>query len=231
MARPALASLVACVLLAHAAAAAGPPATAEISRETLRTHKLERRVVNFWWLPVEYWTSAARELGRSEEDAAAMRKLLEGYVVIGVLDASFDAEGKPVLIEHSALAPRIEVRRNGEKVELLRQLNPEVAQQMPELSYLMVASLGPLGTGLRLMFFPNLTDSGKPIATGAARAEVTLAYRWSDAEPPLEFAWHAPLTAVAGPARCSKGGELLEASWAYCPWHGVPTGKPLPVSP
>ena len=33
--------------------------------------------------------------------------------------------------------------------------------------------------------------------------------------------WRAPFTAIAGAKKCPKGGEALEANYAYCPWHGV----------
>ncbi len=37
---------------------------------------------------------------------------------------------------------------------------------------------------------------------------------------PLEFWWHAPLTAIEGSKKCPGSGAPMEASWTWCPWNG-----------
>jgi hypothetical protein len=212
--------LAALQLTAPPALAAG---TASIAHETTRTQQVGRRVINLWWLPTEYWEASARELGWSEERVDGVRRLARGYVILAVLDARAGNDGKIEHRKHADLVQRLSVRRNGERLDALRQLNPAFSEQMPELSYFLTASVGPLAEGVRLLFFPNVDGDGQPVLAGGRAGELAVRYRYDDAAEPLDVLWRAPLTAVAGAKSCPKGGERLEASWRFCPWHGVPT--------
>jgi hypothetical protein len=119
------------------------------------------------------------------------------------------------------LVKRISVERNGEAVEPLRIFDPSLAQTVPQLSYFLRVSLGPLQQGMKLLFFPNLNAEGEPILLGSREGEVRVRYRPGGDAAPTEFLWRSPLTSIVGPTSCPEGGEPLEASWKFCPWHGV----------
>lgn len=206
--------------------AASAASNAEIVKETTRTRQEGRRVLNFWWLPTEYFEAVARDLGKGEDEIENVRRNVRGYLVLGVLDARAVPGGKFEMREHGELVKRMRVARNGDQMTPLRQISPALTERMPELTYFLTAGLGPLASGVRLFFFSNLDAAGKPILSGSRDGSVSLTYRLSETADPIELRWHAPLTAIAGHKTCPTGGEDLQAHWAFCPWHGIPATPP-----
>ncbi len=201
--------------------AADAATTSAIAQELSRSQQESKRVVNFWWLPVEYWLAAAQELKQPPEEIDSVRKLFRNYLIIAVLDARVRADSKLEPATHAEIAPRLEIRRNGQPVEILRDVDPRVARRVGELSYLLKTSLSMLGVGLRIFFLPNIDDRGRPLLQGVSTGQLTITYARDEGADAFEFDWRAPLTSLAGPQTCPEAGESLEAHWIYCPWHGV----------
>jgi hypothetical protein len=196
--------------------------SSEIAAETARSlQEGSAHVANFWWLPPEYWELAAKELDRPAEEQAKVAKLFGDYVIIGVVDADVAPKKEPTLASIADIVKRSRFSRNGETLEVLREVNPEVAKLVPTLVYLLRASLGTLGGGLRLLPLANVDPKGNPVLTASSPGELALEFRFTDDGPVHDIRWHAPLTSLLGERKCPKGGEPLEASWNYCPWHGV----------
>ncbi len=210
--------------LAVAPSEAWAGASHEIAQEVARTVQLPKRVINAWWLPVDYWERVARELKWKDEDVRALRERLSAYSVIAMLDATVGEDKKLAFAEHTGIADRLEVRiGGGDPLPVLRKLDPEVSRPLPELAYPLRSSLGPLGAGLRLLVVSNTDESGKPRIHGASPAVIRVRLQ-TGAEKPVELFWHTPLSAVAGKPGDPKTGEPLEASWRFNPW----TGEKLP---
>lgn len=213
-----LGSGAACLLLVWASTALGAR-TSEVAQEGARTRQLDKRVVQVWWLPVEYWEAAARELGWPEEEIRVVRERFELYTFLGVIDARVGKDHQFEFRDHVHLAGRIGPIRDGGRVEALRSWDPVVTKRLPDLTYLLRGSLGAMRSGLRLLLYPNLDANGKPELSGAR--EGTLHVRYDiDEGPPLDFFWHGPFTAVAGPIRDKATDEAYDASWKFNPWTG-----------
>ena len=204
-----------------AADSAHASGTSALAQELTRSRQVNKRVVNVWWLPLEYWLAAAQELKKPAQEIDDVRKPFRYYLFIAVLDARVLDDGKLEPATHAEIGPHLQIRRNGKPVEILRDVDPRVARRVGELSYLLKTSLSMLGVGLRIFFLPNIDDDGRPLLQGASRGLLTIRYAPGEDEDAFEYVWHAPLTAVAGPQTCPDGGESLEAHWAYCPWHGI----------
>jgi hypothetical protein len=201
--------------------AAHAASSSDIVAETARTaHEGTTRVANFWWLPPEFWVQSAKELELPAADQEKIAKLFRDYVIVGALDADVSDKMKPKLASIAEIVKRSHFSRDGETLEVLREVNPEVSKLVPTLVYLLRASLGPLGEGLRLLPLPNVDPKGTPRLTATDPGELALEFRFTEMGAVHEFRWHAPLTAIAGVRKCPKGGEPLEASWTHCPWHG-----------
>jgi hypothetical protein len=218
------------VLLSLALAGATRAGTnsSDIASETSRTVEEPQHVVNFWWLPPEYFVQAAKELDYKPEDQEKVARVYRDYVIIAALDADLTNKKNAVFAPIADVVKRAKFTRDGKTLEVLRELNPEVADSAPTLMYLLRNSLGRLGEGLRLLPLSNLDAKGNPIFTASTPGELTLEYKIQENGPVHDVRWHAPLTAVAGARKCPKGGEPLEASWNFCPWHGV---KLVPLKP
>lgn len=207
-----------------AAAATLAEGSHKIAQEVARTARLPQRVINLWWLPVDYWERVARELKWKEEDVREAREKLALYSVIAVLDATVKPDKTFSFADHAAIADKLEVRiGGGDPLPALRKVDPAVTRRLPDLAYPLRASLGPLAAGLRLVLVSNADADGKPRLDGGSAAVVRARYQVG-AEKPLEFFWHTPLTAVAGSRADPKTAEPLEASWRFNPW----TGERLP---
>ena len=145
----------------------------DIVRETART--LEGgggRVASFWWLPQEYWELVAKELGIPAEEQAKVRTVFRDYLLVGALESKLNTDKKPEFASIADLAKRAKFYRNGEEVEVLRDVNPELARLAPSLVYLLRASLGGLGEGLRLLPLSERRREGQsdPLGATARRA-------------------------------------------------------------
>jgi hypothetical protein len=163
----------------------------------------------------------AKELGIPAEEQAKVRVVFRDYLLVGAFESKLNTEKKPEFATIAEIVKRAKFYRNGEEIAVLRDVNPELARLTPSLVYLLRASLAGLGGGLRLLPLANVDAKAKTILSGAAPGELRLEYRFDEAGPAQEVIWRSPLTAIAGAKRCPKGGEMLEANYAYCPWHGV----------
>jgi hypothetical protein len=224
--RAALAGLLALSGLPISAAATS---SSDIAAETARNvEEGSTHVANFWWLPPEYWVQSAKEMELEPDVQAKVEKLFRDYVIVAAIDADLSEKRKPILAPIAEIVKRSRFSRGGETLEVLREVNPEVSKLVPTLVYLLRASLGPLGEGLRLLPLGNVDAKGNPALSATTPGELELEFRFTEGGPVHEFRWHMPLTSVAGARKCPKGGEPLEASWNYCPWHGVKLEAPKP---
>jgi len=195
----------------------------DIVRETVRTLEGSGgRVASFWWLPQEYWEQVSKDLGISAAEQEKVRTVFRDYLLVGALESKLNTDKKPEFASIADLAKRTKFYRNGEEVKVLRDVNPELAKRAGGLVYLLRASLAGLGGGLRLLPLSNVDAQGNPILRGDKPGELRLEFRFDEAGPAQQVYWRAPFTAIAGAKKCPKGGEALEASYSYCPWHGVP---------
>jgi hypothetical protein len=196
--------------------------SSDIVRETTRT--LEGgsgRVATFWWLPQEYWEQAAKELALSAEEQEKVRTVFRDYLVVGALETKLNLERKPEFASIGEIVARAKFYRDGEEITVLRDVNPELARLVPRLVYLLRASLSGLGEGLRLLPLANVDAKGNRILTGDSPGVFELEYRFDDKAEAQRIYWHAPFTSIVGAKKCPRGGEPLEASFDFCPWHGV----------
>ena len=224
--RVAAAILVAAILAAGGVrpASAGAPTTAAIQGESLRKEQRDSRLISFWWLPAEYWRAAAREAGQSQAEVRRAGVLTEAYVILAGLDTEIAKTGSITGQDHLEMLERIHILVAGQPVEpLVGRVNPELANMLRELTYVLRFALGPLGGQVRIFLFPNLSDDGKPRFDSSEPGVLDARYRLGPQkeDETLDLRWRSPLTSVVGSRICPEGGERLEASWAFCPRHGV----------
>ena len=227
----ALLALFALLSLAPASRARAAETSSDIAAETARTLQEGTHIANFWWLPPEYWIRVSNELSIPEEDRAKVARVFRDYVIVGALDVDLSEKKAPEMASIADVVKRAHFTRDGKTLEVLHEVNPEVSKLVPTLVYLLRDSLGKLGDGLRLLPLANVDPKGNPYLSASTRGELVLEYRFNEGSPVHDIRWHAPLTSVAGTRKCPKGGEPLEASWTYCPWHGVKLPEPSSPKP
>lgn len=203
-----------------AASAAAGASSSQIVEETARSYRSGMRVVHLWWLPLEYWVSSAGELGRSPTEVEEVRRLFRNYTLIAALDVEVRPDGGLDARSTAEIVRRIEIEVGGERVEVLKRVDPRLQELAPDLTYVLQTSLAAVGSALHVLPLPNVDASGRPILLGSEPGRLRARYRVAPKDESAEFWWHAPLTAIAGAGRCPDGA-LSEASWTHCPWGGA----------
>ena len=227
----ALPLLLASVLTLPSDLYAQEASSSAIVREVMRpVERPGSGVVQFWWLPTEYCVASAHELGLSPAEVETVRRIFQDYLLVGALDIPI-AEGAPKPATIAEIVQRIEVWRGAQQLRVLREVNPTLVERAPQLSYAFKTSLQPLGVALRILPLPNVDRAGQPILSGDRAGELRILYRPSEGGDPVELRWHGPLTSVVGAATCPVDGEKLDASFAYCPYHGSELRRPTGAAP
>ena len=193
--------------------------SSEILHETARTYRAGRRLVQMWWLPVDYWVAAARERKKTPAEIDEIQQLFRNYTLIGALDADLRPDGSHDALSTAEIVRRMEVEIDGHPQQVMRQVDERLQELAPELSYVLRLSLVNLGSGLHILPLPNLREDGRLVLRSSEPGKLRVRYRAVPDVDPVEFWWHTPLTSIAGAKRC-KSGERAEASWQYCPWDG-----------
>ena len=216
---PCLAPIALALLLVLDAGLALAEDSSEILQETARTYRSGRRLVQMWWLPVDYWVASARERNKTPAEIDEIRQVFRSYTLIGALDVDLRPDGSHDALSTAEIVRRMEVEINGKRQQVLRQVDGRLQELAPDLSYVLQSSLVNLGGGLRILPLPNVMEDGRVVLRAGQAGKMLLRYRAVPDVAPIEFWWHAPLSSIAGAKRC-KSGEKAEASWQYCPWDG-----------
>lgn len=132
----------------------------EITTEVSRADRENVRLIHLWWLPVEYWVEAARSMKKSEERIDEVRRLFQNYMILAIIDAEIARGGGFDAATHQLVGPELVVTRNGQRVEILHDIDPTVAQLTSELSYFLKTSLAMLGPAIRIFFLKNVDAEG-----------------------------------------------------------------------
>ena len=88
--------------------------------------------------------------------------------------------------------------------------------------------LGEMGQNMNILFFPAKTRDGAPLADPQGNGSLFAVIRKVVGVDERVFEWKLPLTSLSPPKFCPVGGEKVEASWIFCPWHG---NRLIPAAP
>ncbi len=225
-------------LLAQQAAA---PAASEtkldaIIKETQLTIGGKDTTGFVWWLPAEFWEQSAIEQGSTPEQARNSFAALRDYTMVII------AVGK-VGIGNINWRSENEIRSgtslrdsDGQSYSPLREISGDAQGIASIVRPVLTNILGPMGQNLQILFFPAKTKMGKSIADPTRASSFSVVLTSLTAQKESEFSWRLPLTSLSPPKFCPAGKERVEASWRFCPWHGVPLDEaqnapPQPAQP
>ena len=175
-----------------------------------------------WWLPAEFWEQSAIEQGSAPEQARSSFAALHDYTMVIVAVGRIGIGNINWRSENEIRSGTSLRDSDGQSYPPLHEISGD-AQGITSIVRPVLANiLGPMGQNLQILFFPAKTKMGKSIAdpTRAGRFSVVLSNLTTQKES--EFSWRLPLTSLSPPKFCPAGKERVEASWKFCPWHGVP---------
>ena len=107
-------------------------------------------------------------MGLPPADQEKVAKFFPNYIIVGVIDADVTEKHKPMIAGIAGdRGPHASSRATARTSQVLREVNPDVADLVPKLVYLLKASMGRLGEGLRLLPLSNISEKGEPIITAS----------------------------------------------------------------
>ena len=189
------------------------PSLSQMIPETMR-FVLEDDYQGFvWWVPPELWEVSGME-GRQVKE-------LSKYTLMIVVIGRKSAFGANV----DYLSPS-ELRSN----MVLQDAEGTNYPPLPTVSKDIETFVAALRVFLHdpamqehadFVFFAGMDKAGKPLASARKRGGLRLIIRKVAGEEERLFDWQTPLDSFSPPVYCPVGKERLQASWRYCPWHGV----------
>jgi len=179
-----------------------------------------------WWIPVEFWETAAKANG-GRGDLSTFKPLREYttlVVVAGKVSAfgniqcfSEDEVRENILLQDAAGATYLPLKT--------AEINGDAQGMATVLRPIFVNALGKLGENFVILFFPAKNKAGKAIAPAMDRGSFTVIMRRL-AGPEKSWTWNTPLNSLMPPKYCPVGKERVQSNWSFCPWHGVSLVEP-----
>ena len=200
-------------------------------KETQHVDNRNGKIGIIWWAPTEYFEQSAMSSGASAGQARRSFALLQPYtlVIVGVGNAGF---GNIDWISEEDVRKAIVLRdAAGNTYKPLDKVSDDAQNFADYMKPMMKNMLGPMGEGIRFVFFTNKDAMGKEFSNAKERGEFSLVVTDLIAPGASTYTWRLPLSSLSPPRYCPVGKERVEASWKYCPWHGNKLPDDTPAAP
>jgi hypothetical protein len=186
----------------------------DLIAETQKTVRGTDHTGLVWWIPVEFWEAS----GAGSTDQL---KPLRNYTMVVAAVGQVSGLAGITWVERSELQSNLIVRDSkGREVSSIRT-TPRDLQLLTEILQLFFRQeLGEMGKNVHIFYFPAVDSDGAPLADPRKAGNMVAMIR-KIAGRDQAFEWKLPLTSLTPPKFCPTGGERVEASWKYCPWHGT----------
>jgi dipeptidyl aminopeptidase/acylaminoacyl peptidase/tetratricopeptide (TPR) repeat protein len=184
------------------------------------------------WMPVEYMEKAAERAGFSGEKVHERYAPLRKYTMI-VAGVGKLGIGNINWISEPEVRSNLKLRdAAGNDYEPVQELSGDAKAFATILKPMMANMLGKMGENVQIYFFPGADKMGNPIADPLAPGSFSVVITNILGTKESIYEWKLPLTSLSPPRYCPVGKERMQASWKYCPWHGVKLDEPasVPVS-
>ncbi|MGB8473119.1 MAG: hypothetical protein WCE61_03405 [Candidatus Acidiferrum sp.] len=174
-----------------------------------------------WWVPAEFWEQSAVAQGSSPQKARATFASLRQYTVIIVMAGKIGLGNINWYSENEIRSSTTIRDSNGQIYKPISDISPDAAGLTSIIKPVMANILGPAGQNLQILFFASKTERGTPIADPTREGSFAVLIEGLGGQKLTSYQWRLPLTSLTPPRYCPVGRERMEASWKYCPWHGV----------
>jgi hypothetical protein len=228
---PLLFWILALALFPSAVAQSASPSDTDVDfrafvREIQQTTREPGYIGILMWTPTEFWEQSAKRAGFSAEKAHERYAPLRKYTVI-VAGVGKMGIGNINWIPEPELRSNLKLRdAAGNDYEPVQEPSGDAKGLATILKPIMANMLGTMGQNLQIYFFPGVDKMAKPIADPLAPGRFSVVITNILGTKESVYEWKLPLTSLSPPRYCPVGKERMEASWKYCPWHGVKLDDP-----
>ena len=181
-----------------------------------------------WWAPPAFWEASMTRSGipaaQAHDRVAPLRRYTMILVAVGKIGI-----GTIDWVSEQQIRDSVRLRdANGNVYEPLPQVSGDAAGLASLLKPTLSNILGPTGQGTQILFFPGVDKKAQLIADPLAPGSFSVVLTNLLGEKESTFKWTLPLTTLSPPKYCPVGGEVVQANWKYCPWHGNKLDQPVP---
>ena len=199
----------------------------ETEQVDMRSHKMGV----FWWVPTDFWEVSLRAQGYN---FASANKIFEPFGTYNVfLVAVGDmGVGDIAWMAEKELKKSIVLRdQHGNTYKPLEELPEDITPMVEIMKPIFKNMMGSFGAGLQFILFPAKDKEGNRFADPRKSSDFFLDVPDLMGTPTSTYTWRLPLTSLSPVKYCPAGKEKVEASWKYCPWHGVKLTDEAPATP
>ena len=196
------------------------PSTEDLLPEVQKNVGRNGRVAFLWWMPAEYFETKLTSGGPGY--FAGFRN----NTVVAVAFGKVQPFGILDFVSLGTVRSSVTMRdANGTEYKPLEKIPEEVRVPLEMMKPVFSASLGKLGENIQFLVFAGKAQNGTRIADPRGQPEFSMLVRELTGEPETTVTWRLPLSGMFPPRYCPVGKERVEASWKFCPWHGVPLSQ------
>jgi hypothetical protein len=193
----------------------------------MRAHKMGV----FWWVPLDFWDASLRAQGFNSTEAGKAFEPFGSYNVFLIAVGNMGL-GNINWIGEKELKKNIVLRDDhGNTYKPIEELPEDIVPMVELMKPIFKNMMGNFGEGLQFILFPAQDKAGKRFADPRKSSDFFLDVSDVMGTATSTYTWRLPLTSLTPPKYCPAGKEKVEASWKYCPWHGVKLTEDAPATP
>jgi len=194
-----------------------------IIKETQQVEIDRDKLAMFWWVPPDFWTALWQVRIGSEEQAPKQLAAFRDYHLF-FITLRLGSESGPSIswIDEETIRTHVLLRDqygNGYKPlsETPKDLRPLLDKVKSKISQ--------PDAELRIVVFPARDAAGNLFADPRKSSELRLEVANLMGPPIKTYFWRFPMTSLSPAKYCPVGKEKVEASWKFCPRHGIPLSQ------
>jgi len=193
------------------------PTTEDLLPEVQKNVGRNGRVAFLWWMPAEYFET--KQSANNPAYFAGFRN----NTVVAVAFGKVQPFGILDFVSLDTARSRVTMRdANGTEYKPVENVPEDVRVPLEMMKPVFSASLGKLGENIQFLVFAGRAQNGTRIADPRGQREFSMVVKELTGEPETTVIWRLPLSGLFPPKYCPTGKEKVEASWKFCPWHGIP---------
>lgn len=191
----------------------------DLVKELYQVKKSDRRMQMVFWLPNEYWEVAFKHSKTTTPEVTEqVLSIIKDYNIFLVNDLSvneydgFISKSKAEILPDLALSDAA-----GNRYLPLPEnmISTEMKSLESVLMPFLAKTIGQLGDGMTILYFPIKDKNGKPLLAAKEKGHFNIQ------QGGATFEWKLPLMAFSPAIFCPIDKEKLNTHWNYCPTHGV----------
>jgi hypothetical protein len=203
---------------------AEPPLdTQAMIKETQQVEISREKMAMFWWVPPDFWTTLWQVRIGGGERAPKELAAFKNYHLffIALRQGSESGPGSSWTDEETI---RTHVLLRDQYGNAYKPFN-EIPKDLRPLLEKVKSKISQSDAELRIVMFPVRDAAGNLFADPRKSSELRLEVANLMGPPIKTYFWRFPMTSLSPAKYCPMGKEKVEASWKFCPWHGIPLSQ------